>query len=132
KILLRGHRITELPIRFQPRSRAAGKKMRWTDGTQALAMLARLWWRGRADRGRRGTRGTSIGLLAAVIAFAIGAWWNTFAAGGSDSHCYLGQARLFAQGRTTLREPLSLDAPWPAAGLSFAPAGFIPSPVEEG
>ena len=133
KILLRGYRITELPIRFEARSRSAGKKMRWRDGTQALAVLTRLWWRGGANRGGGGTRnGTRIGLLAAVIAFAMGSWWNTFAAGGSDSHCYLGQARLFAQGRTSLREPLSLDAPWPMAGLTFAPAGFIPSPVEEG
>jgi glycosyl transferase family 2 len=133
KILLRGYRIKELPIRFEPRSRSAGKKMRWRDGTQALAVLTRLWWRGRANRGRPGTgNGTPIGLLAAVIALAIGAWWNTFAAGGSDSHCYLGQARLFAQGRTSLREPLSLDVAWPAAGLTFAPAGFIPSPVAEG
>jgi hypothetical protein len=133
KILLRGHRITELPIRFEARSRSAGKKMRWRDGTQALAVLTRLWWRGRADRGQGRTRnGTLIGLLAAVTAFAMGSWWNTFAAGGSDSHCYLGQARLFAQGRTSLREPLSLDAPWPRASLTFSPAGFLPSPVEEG
>ena len=133
KILLQGYRITELPIRFQARSRSAGKKMRWRDGTQALAMLTGLWWRGRVNRGRGQKRtGTSIGLLAAVLAFGTGAWWNTFAAGGSDSHCYLGQARLFAQGRTSLREPLSLDAPWPAAALTFAPAGFMPSAVEAG
>ena len=61
--------------------------------------------------GRGATRdGAPFALLAAVLAFAIGAWWNTFAAGGSDSHCYLGQARLFAHGRTSLHEPLSLDA----------------------
>jgi hypothetical protein len=132
KILLQGRRIMELPISFQARSRSAGKKMRWRDGTQALAVLAGLWWRARAKGGGRTRKGTLIGLLPAVLAFAIGAWWNTFAAGGSDSHCYLGQARLFAQGRTSLREPLSLDAPWPDADLTFAPAGFIPSPVEKG
>lgn len=34
-------RLIELPVRFSPRSKAAGKKMRWRDGFTALAMLIR-------------------------------------------------------------------------------------------
>lgn len=63
----------------------------------------------------------------AIAATMVGIRWNTFAAGGSDSHCYLQQARSFARGTPVLREPLELLAPWPAAGLTFAPAGFVPS-----
>lgn len=38
-LLRRGHRIVELPVTFSPRSRAAGKKMRWRDGLEAVRML---------------------------------------------------------------------------------------------
>jgi hypothetical protein len=38
-LLNRGHRIVERPVRFSPRSRAAGKKIRWRDGLQAVRML---------------------------------------------------------------------------------------------
>jgi len=38
-LLRRGHRIVELPVTFSPRSRAAGKKMRWRDGIEAVRML---------------------------------------------------------------------------------------------
>jgi len=34
-------RLIELPVSFSPRSKAAGKKMRWRDGFTALAMLVR-------------------------------------------------------------------------------------------
>jgi len=40
-LLRRGHRIVELPVTFSPRSRAAGKKMRWRDGIEAVRMLWR-------------------------------------------------------------------------------------------
>jgi glycosyltransferase involved in cell wall biosynthesis len=40
--LLRGrHRIVERPVTFSPRSRAAGKKIRWQDGLQAVYVLVR-------------------------------------------------------------------------------------------
>lgn len=39
RLLRRGHRILELPVRFDPRSRAQGKKIRWRDGLHALRML---------------------------------------------------------------------------------------------
>ncbi len=41
KLLRAGHRIVELPVRFSPRSRAAGKKIGWKDGLIAIATLVR-------------------------------------------------------------------------------------------
>lgn len=40
-LLKAGHRIAERPVTFSPRSRAAGKKMRWRDGIEAVRMLIR-------------------------------------------------------------------------------------------
>ena len=42
KLLRRGHQILELPVRFEPRSRAAGKKIGWRDGVTAVGVLIRL------------------------------------------------------------------------------------------
>jgi hypothetical protein len=39
RLLRRGHAIHELPIRFEPRSRAQGKKIGWRDGARALQVL---------------------------------------------------------------------------------------------
>ncbi len=39
KLLRRGHAIRELPVRFDPRSRAQGKKIGWRDGIHALRVL---------------------------------------------------------------------------------------------
>jgi len=39
KILKRGITIKELPIRYYPRTRAQGKKIKWRDGLQALWVL---------------------------------------------------------------------------------------------
>jgi glycosyltransferase involved in cell wall biosynthesis len=39
KLLARGHTITERPVRFAPRSRAAGKKIGWRDGVRAIKVL---------------------------------------------------------------------------------------------
>ena len=41
RLLRRGHRIHELPVRFEPRSRAQGKKIGWRDGVHALRVLVR-------------------------------------------------------------------------------------------
>ena len=41
KLLRAGHRIVERPVRFEPRSRAQGKKIGWRDGVKAIAVLAR-------------------------------------------------------------------------------------------
>ena len=39
KLLKRGHTILELPVKFEPRSRAQGKKIGWRDGVQAIQVL---------------------------------------------------------------------------------------------
>jgi glycosyltransferase involved in cell wall biosynthesis len=39
KLLRAGHSIVELPIRFEPRSRAQGKKIGWRDGVRAIQVL---------------------------------------------------------------------------------------------
>jgi len=39
KLLRAGHSILELPIRFEPRSRAQGKKIGWRDGFRAVQVL---------------------------------------------------------------------------------------------
>jgi hypothetical protein len=53
KLLLGGHRIHELPVTFQPRSRAQGKKIGWRDGIRALQVLSTLRWRGDREGGPR-------------------------------------------------------------------------------
>ena len=40
RLLRLGHTIRELPVRFDPRSRAQGKKIGWRDGIRALQVLA--------------------------------------------------------------------------------------------
>lgn len=39
KLLRRGHRIVEVPIRYEARTVAQGKKIRWTDGVSAIWTL---------------------------------------------------------------------------------------------
>jgi glycosyltransferase involved in cell wall biosynthesis len=41
KLLRAGHRIAELPVRFSPRSRSAGKKIGWKDGVAAVGALVK-------------------------------------------------------------------------------------------
>ena len=41
KLLRAGHRIVERPVRFEPRSRAQGKKIGWRDGVKAITVLAK-------------------------------------------------------------------------------------------
>ena len=67
-----------------------------------------------------------------MAVFAAAVRWGTFAAGGSDSYCYVHQAEAWASGRLQVVEPLALDAPWPNPPLTFAPAGHIPSPTVRG
>ena len=40
RLLRHGHQIQELPVRFDARSRAQGKKIGWRDGVRALQVLA--------------------------------------------------------------------------------------------
>lgn len=41
KAIRLGHRIHEVPIRYEPRTKAAGKKIRWTDAPEAFWTLLR-------------------------------------------------------------------------------------------
>ena len=41
KLLRSGHKILELPIHFNPRSRAQGKKIGWRDGVRAIEVLVK-------------------------------------------------------------------------------------------
>lgn len=41
KVLRRGYKIVEVPISYQPRDFAEGKKIRWTDGLMAMWLLIR-------------------------------------------------------------------------------------------
>jgi glycosyltransferase involved in cell wall biosynthesis len=41
RLLRHGHHIHELPVRFDPRSRAQGKKIGWRDGVRAIEVLVR-------------------------------------------------------------------------------------------
>jgi glycosyltransferase involved in cell wall biosynthesis len=45
KLLKQGFRIVERTVRFEPRSRAQGKKIGWRDGVRAIEVLARYRFR---------------------------------------------------------------------------------------
>jgi hypothetical protein len=88
-------------------------------------------------QGRRADRATDgvsswVALAAALAAFVVGVRWGTGAAGGSDSSCYLNEARLFSRFTTHIQQPLVLSAPWPRAAWTFTPAGHLPSPSRAG
>lgn len=42
KLLMKGHRIHEVPISYRARGREEGKKLQWTDGVEAVVILAKL------------------------------------------------------------------------------------------
>jgi hypothetical protein len=69
---------------------------------------------------------------AMVLAGVVSVRWGAFAVGGSDSHCYAGQARMFAEGRLSLAPPITPPVPWPNAAATFAPSGFAPGPDPSG
>ena len=75
---------------------------------------------------RRGAVRAAVGVsIAAAIASAA---WNTRAAGGSDSSCYVLQAEALARGRATLASSLAQPPPG-ATAAALAPGGFVPSPT---
>jgi hypothetical protein len=67
-----------------------------------------------------------------ALAGTLSVRWGAFAVGGSDSHCYAGQARMFLDGRLSLAAPLQAPVPWPNAAATFAPSGFAPGPRADG
>jgi hypothetical protein len=72
---------------------------------------------------------TVLAALAALALAGFGVVKGTWAVGGSDSSCYALMADAFVSGRWQPISPLATEAPWPDASRTFAPGGFIPSPV---
>jgi len=57
RLVRRGRRVVEVPIRYTPRSKQEGKKIRWWDGARALWTMLRLRFAPlRRDEGPRGPR----------------------------------------------------------------------------
>jgi Dolichyl-phosphate-mannose-protein mannosyltransferase len=78
-------------------------------------------------------RGTAwLAAVVSVMVMAFGLVKGTWAAGGSDSSCYALMADAFAAGEVQPFTTLAIEAPWPDAARTFAPAGFIPSSVVPG
>ena len=122
KVLLSGHRIVELPIVFKPRGKSEGKKIEWRDGVHALRVLVGYRFGRRAKPApRRRPRGVTrwLGGGAGRRRVRRGCLWGTNAVGGSDSHCYVGQARMFLDGRAVAA------AAAPAAGPVARRAGDL-------
>ena len=68
-----------------------------------------------------------IAAVTAAAVLVVATAWNTRAAGGSDSSCYVLQADAFAHGHAVLRHPLAGTISDAVPGM-FAPTGFIASP----
>ena len=134
KLLRAGHSILELPIRFEPRSRAQGKKIGWRDGFRAIQVLFQIPLQQMTGlRPGSALQGSSRGRVAALIAVAsalalaaFGVVRGTWSVGGSDSSCYALMAKSFASGELQPRSVLA-NAPWPNGALTLAPGGFFPS-----
>jgi hypothetical protein len=71
----------------------------------------------------------AIAILAALGLTTFSLVRGTWAVGGSDSSCYALMADAFARGQVQPLFPLAARAPWPDATRTFAPGGFMPSPV---
>ena len=77
----------------------------------------------------RGGAGLAIAVLVACGLATYGVVKGTWAVGGSDSSCYALTAQAMASGAVQPSTHLAVEAPWPDASRTFAPGGFIPSPV---
>lgn len=69
-----------------------------------------------------------VAIAIAAVAMFVGVKWGTYAAGGSDSYCYVNQAELLSRGQVREVPALAARVPWPNVALTFAPAGHVPSP----
>lgn len=86
----------------------------------------------RRATGNAATACTRVAIAVSIAVLIASVAWNTHAAGGSDSSCYLLQADAFARAEIMLRDSLAASAPFPDPGALFAPTGFIPSPAAPG
>jgi len=65
--------------------------------------------------------------LSAIALAAVGFYYGTYAAGGSDSSCYALMADALAHGRLQPTSDLVSQVPWPDAAKTFTPGGFVAS-----
>ena len=82
----------------------------------------------RALTGGRDRLAVRIAAVAALAVLVVALAWNSRAAGGSDSSCYVLQSEAFARGELTLANPLPGVLPGATPGM-FAPTGFVPSRI---
>jgi hypothetical protein len=68
-----------------------------------------------------------IAMTAAVAVAVVGFARGTYAAGGSDSSCYVLMADAFAAGKLQPTSDLVAQVPWPDAAQTFTPGGFVTS-----
>ena len=100
RLLRAGHHVTELPVRFEARTR---RRARRSAGATA-SRRSTCSWPSASDRARESRRcaGCIPGLALAVICAALprlAVRFGSFVAGGSDSYCYVHQAERWASGR---------------------------------
>lgn len=69
-------------------------------------------------------------LISAAAVAWVGAAHGTYAAGGSDSSCYALMADAFAAGQLQPTSALAAQVPWPDAGATFTPGGFVTSKTD--
>lgn len=69
-----------------------------------------------------------VALAAALSTSYAGVSRGTYAAGGSDSYCYVSQASSWLDGSIARAQVVGFATPWPNAELTLAPAGYVPSP----
>ena len=74
----------------------------------------------------------AVAVLAALGLGGVAVRQGTWAVGGSDSACYGLMAKTLASENLQPASGLALRAPWPDGATTFAPAGFVRSPVREG
>lgn len=99
-------------------------------GLAALAATRRTVVRDEVDALRR--LSGALALAAAALTFLVAVKWGTNAAGGSDSYCYLSQARLFASGAVRIEQPWLESLRIPDLDRAAVPAGYTAAPGPRG
>lgn len=69
-----------------------------------------------------------LAMATALAAGAVGVLRGTYAAGGSDSYCYVSQATSWLDGSAGRAQTVPFATPWPNVALTLAPAGYVPAP----
>ena len=89
----------------------------------ARARIGALW--AHASRAGQTTRfAAALAISAAAWTVVAGILFGSYASGGADSYGYVGQARLFAQGKLTDTVPIRAEFVWPDVEATLTPLGF--------